>query len=58
MAKIIYSYNMKLGWEVQRCFLIQQKNIPNFMEEYKTHNFDDACDVILTKMLSSNDKYL
>ena len=37
------------------CFLIQQKNIPNFMEEYKTHNFDDACDVILTKMLSSND---
>ena len=37
------------------CFLIQQKNIPNFIKEYKTYNFDDACDVILTQMLSSND---
>ena len=37
------------------CFLIQQKNIPNFIKEYKTYNFDNACDVILTEMLSSND---
>ena len=37
------------------CFLLNRKSIDSFLKDYHSQKMNDACDVILTKILTKND---